>query len=87
MTTVRFPTYSPGAPVFRLATRYLDAKIAYKFKNNVEIFAEGRNLGKIHTGSNTGGYSTFADGTPNVYTDIYAGATIMAGLNFKFGGQ
>jgi TonB-dependent receptor len=87
MTTVRFPTYSPGAPVFRLASRYLDAKIAYRFKNGIEIFAEGRNLGKIHTGNDTGGYSTFADGTRNVYTDSYAGATIMAGLNFKIGGQ
>jgi len=86
-TTVRFPTYSPGTPVFRLASRYLDAKIAYRFKNGLELFAEGRNLGKIHTGNDTGGYSTFADGTPNVYTDSFAGATIMAGLNFKFGGE
>jgi TonB-dependent receptor len=86
-TLVRYPTYMPGTPVFRLATRYVDAKIAYRFKNGVEIFAEGRNLGKTHTGSDTGGYSTFADGTPNVYTDTFAGATFMAGLNFKFGGE
>ncbi len=86
-TLVRFPVYLPGTPVFRLDTRYLDAKIAYKFKNGIEIFAEGRNLGKIHTGNDTGGYSNFADGTPNVYNDIFSGATFMAGLNFKFGGQ
>ena len=85
-TLVRFPTYLPGTPVFRLDTRYLDAKIAYKFANGIEIFAEGRNLGKIHTGSTTGGYSDFADGTPNVYNDIFSGATFMAGLNFKFEG-
>ncbi|QOY96075.1 TonB-dependent receptor [Massilia sp. UMI-21] len=86
MTTVRYPTYLPGTPVFRLATRYVDAKIAYRFNKNVEFFLEGRNLGKTHTGTNTGGYSVFADGTPNVYTDSYAGSTYMAGLNFKFGG-
>jgi hypothetical protein len=86
MTTVRFPTYSPGTPVFRLDTRYVDAKIGYRFNKNVELFIEGRNLGKTHTGRNTGGYSDFADGTPNVYTDSYSGATYMAGLNFKFGG-
>jgi len=86
-TLVRFPTYSPGTPVFRLGTRYVDAKIAYRFKNGVELFAEGRNLGKIHTGSDTGGYNSFADGTPNVYTDSFSGATFMAGLNFKFGGE
>ncbi len=86
MTNVRFPTYSPGAPLFRLGTRYVDAKIAYRFTKNIEFFLEGRNLGKTHTGSNTGGYSVFADGTPNVYTDSYAGSTYMAGLNFKFGG-
>ncbi|MGH8853015.1 MAG: TonB-dependent receptor [Telluria sp.] len=87
MTTVRFPTYLPGTPVFRLGTRYVDAKIGYRFNKNVELFAEARNLGKTHTGRNTGGYSVFADGTPNVYTDSYSGATFMAGLNFKFGGQ
>jgi TonB-dependent receptor len=86
-TLVRYPTYSPGTPMFRLASRYLDAKVAYRFKNGLELFVEGRNLGKIHTGSDTGGYNTFADGTPNVYTDSYAGATIMAGLNFKLGGE
>jgi TonB-dependent receptor len=86
-TLVKYPTYMPGTPVFSIATRYLDAKIAYKFKNGVEIFAEGRNLNKIHTGTNTRGYSTFADGTPNVYYDSFAGATFMAGLNFKFGGE
>jgi TonB-dependent receptor len=87
LTTVRFPTYSPGAPSYRVATRYVDAKIGYKFKNGVEVFLEGRNLGRIHTGNNTGAYANFADGTQNVYTDIYAGSTIMAGLNFKLGGQ
>ncbi|CAN7468313.1 TonB-dependent receptor [Massilia sp. LjRoot122] len=86
MTTVRFPTYLPGTPVFRVDTRYVDAKIGYRFNKNVEFFLEGRNLGKTHTGRNTGGYSDFANGTPNVYTDSFAGSTYMAGLNFKFGG-
>jgi TonB-dependent receptor len=83
VTNVRAPAYVPGAPNFRLGTRYLDAKVAYRFKNGVELFLEGRNLGRTHTGSNTGGYSNFADGTPNVYVDSYAGSTISAGLNFK----
>lgn len=84
LTTVRAPTYSPAAPVFRLGTRYLDAKLGYRLNKNVELFIEGRNLGKIHTGTNTGPLANYADGTPNVYTDNYAGATYMAGVNFKF---
>jgi TonB-dependent receptor len=84
LTTVRAPVYAPGAPTFRLGTRYIDAKLGYRLNKNVELFVEARNLGRIHTGSTTGGYAGFADGTPNVYTDTYAGATYMAGVNFRF---
>ncbi|MDY0975120.1 TonB-dependent receptor [Massilia sp. CFBP9012] len=84
LTTVRNPVYAPGAPSFRLGTRYIDAKIGYRVNENIELFLEGRNLGRIHTGTTTGGFAQFADGTPNVYTDAYAGATYMAGVNFRF---
>lgn len=84
LTTVRAPVYAPGAPNFRLGTRYIDAKIGYRLNKNIELFVEGRNLGKIHTGATTGSFAQFADGTPNVYTDTYAGATYMAGVNFRF---
>lgn len=84
LTTVRPPAYAPGAPNFRIGTRFVDAKIGYRINPNIELFIEGRNLGRIHTGTSTGGYSQFADGTPNVYTDGYAGASYMAGVNFKF---
>jgi TonB-dependent receptor len=87
LTVVRAPGYAPGAPSFRLSTRYVDAKLGYKFSKNIELFVEGRNLGKTHTGNTTGGYADFADGTPNVYTDNYTGATYMAGVNFRFGGE
>ena len=83
LTTVRGPTYNPAPPVFRRGTRYLDAKIGYKFKNGIELFAEGRNLGKIHTGSTSGAFSTFEDGTTNVYTDAFHGSKLMVGVNFK----
>ncbi|MGV7206332.1 TonB-dependent receptor [Oxalobacteraceae bacterium A2-2] len=83
-TRVVAPAYAPGAPIFQLGTRYVDAKLAYKFKNGLEIFIEGRNLGKTHTGTTSGPIANFADGTKNVYTDNYAGATYMAGINFKF---
>lgn len=43
-------SYSPGVSTFKFGTRYVDAKIAYCFKSNIEIFAEARNLGKTHTG-------------------------------------
>ena len=83
LTLVRGGVYNIGSPQFSLATRYLDAKVGYKFKNGMEVFVEGRNLGKIHTGNTTGGFHTFADGTPNVYNDAYAGSSVMAGVIFK----
>jgi hypothetical protein len=83
ITTVQSPVYSPGPPSFKRGTRYLDAKIGFKITPTIEIFAEGRNLGRTRTGTNTGSYDLFADGTPNVYTDAYAGAKFMVGMNFK----
>jgi len=75
--------YNPGSPNFRDATRYIDAKMAYKFKNNVEIFIEGRNLGKATTSNSQQGYSPYADGTPNLLDYAYAGARIMIGVQLK----
>lgn len=75
--------YNPGSPNFRDATRYIDAKIAYRFKNGIEIFAEGRNLGLSTTGNSQAGYAPFADGTPNLLNQGYAGRRIMIGMNFK----
>lgn len=75
--------YNPGSPNFRDATRYIDAKMAYKFKNNVEIFIEGRNLGKATTSNSQQGYSPYADGTANLLDYAYAGARVMIGVQLK----
>ncbi len=76
-------SFNPGSPNFRDATRYIDAKVAYKFKNGVEVFAEGRNLGKATTSQSQNQYTPFADGTPNMLDYAYAGRRIMLGVNIK----
>jgi TonB-dependent receptor len=75
--------YNPGSPDFRDATRFIDAKIGYKWKPNVEFFVEGRNLGRATTSNSQGPYSPFADGTPNLLDYAYAGRRIMVGVNFR----
>jgi len=75
--------YNPGSPNFKDATRYLDAKVAYRFKNGIELFAEGRNLGKSGTTTSQQGYAPFADGTPNLLATKYPGRRIMIGMNYK----
>jgi TonB-dependent receptor len=75
--------YNPGNPVFSDATRFIDAKMAYKFKNGMEIFIEGRNLTNQQTSNSTGGYEDYSDGTPNLYTATYSGRRIMVGLNIR----
>lgn len=79
---VRFP-YNPGSPNFKDATRFIDAKIAYRWKPNIEFFVEGRNLGNATTSSSQGKYATFTDGTPSLLDYAYAGRRIMVGVNFR----
>lgn len=78
----KFP-YNPGAPNYKDTTRFIDAKISYKLRPNVEVFIEGRNLGNATTTNSQGGSAPFADGTPNLLDYSYAGLRIMVGLNFR----
>jgi TonB-dependent receptor len=80
---VGFP-YNPGAPRFTDAAGFIDAKVTFKYDKNLELFIEGRNLGKAPIISSTGGYYDFEDGTQNVEEYKYFGRKITAGLTYKF---
>jgi TonB-dependent receptor len=82
VTFTRFP-YNPGSPNFKDSTRFVDAKISYKWKPNVEIFVEGRNLGNATTSSSQGAFAGFAAGTPNLLDYSYAGRRVMVGVNIR----
>jgi TonB-dependent receptor len=82
VTFTRFP-YNPGSPNFRDSTRFVDAKISYKWKRNVELFIEGRNLGNATTSNSQGAFAAFAAGTPNLLDYSYAGRRIMVGVNVR----
>jgi hypothetical protein len=75
--------YNPGSPIFTDSTRFIDAKISYKITPEVEIFAEGRNLGNATTSHSQGSFTPFADGTPVLMDYAYAGRRIMLGVNFR----
>jgi hypothetical protein len=79
---IGFP-YNPGSPDFRDATRFIDAKISYKWQRNIEFFIEGRNLGNATTSNSQGRFAPFADGTPNLLDYSYAGRRIMAGVTIR----
>ena len=79
---VGFP-YNPGSPNFKDATRYIDAKLSYRWRPNVEFFIEGRNLANATTSNSQGQYAPFADGTPNLLDLNYSGRRIMVGANFR----
>jgi TonB-dependent receptor len=81
-TNWRLP-YNVGVPIYSARTRFLDAKMAYKFKNGVEIFIEGRNLTGERTQTNTGGYEAYSGGIPSVYSDAYTGRRVMFGINIR----
>ena len=82
VTFTRFP-YNPGSPNFKDSTRFVDAKISYKWRPNVELFIEGRNLGNATTSSSQGAFAGFAAGTPNLLDYSYAGRRVMVGVNIR----
>lgn len=79
--------YNPGFPNYNSETRYIDAKVAYKFKNGIELFADVRNLGKQTISGTQGKYGRFESGAPSMLYYAYAGARISAGMTVRFGGQ
>jgi TonB-dependent receptor len=80
--SVRSP-YNPGMPLFFNGTRFIDAKLGYRFSNNWEIFIEGRNITNQRTGSSTGGYEDYSGGIPYLYSDNFNGRRILVGLNIR----
>jgi hypothetical protein len=75
--------YSPGSPNFKDATRFVDAKIGYKLRPNLELFIEGRNLGNATTSNSQGPYAPLSNGVPNLLDYAYAGRRIMVGVALR----
>jgi TonB-dependent receptor len=75
--------YNPGSPNFKDATRFIDGKISYKYRPNIEFFVEGRNLGNATSSNSQGQYAPFSDGTPNLLDYAYSGRRVMIGVNFR----
>lgn len=75
--------YNPGAPIWAPRTAFVDAKLSYKFKNGLEIFADARNLTGERGQSNTGGYQDYADGIPSIYSDSYNGRRYTVGFTIR----
>jgi TonB-dependent receptor len=76
--------FNPGSSILVNPTRYLDAKVSYQLGHGVELFAEGRNLGRTATSTAQGGIAPFANGAPTLIDYSYAGAQYMLGLNVRY---
>jgi TonB-dependent receptor len=76
-------SYNPGAPIFSKRTAFVDAKVSYRFKNGLELFADVRNLTGERTQSTTGGYQDYSDGIPSIYGDGYNGRRFMVGMTLR----
>ncbi|MCY4744662.1 TonB-dependent receptor [Pelomonas sp. UHG3] len=82
MSAVRFP-YNPGAPMFNKRTAFIDAKVSYRFKSGIELFADVRNLTGERNQTSTGGYQNYAGGIASIYSDAYYGRTYMVGMTYR----
>jgi TonB-dependent receptor len=76
-------SYNPGAPIFGNRTAFIDAKVSYRFKNGLELFADVRNLTGERTQSTTGGYQNYAGDIPSIYGDGYNGRRFTVGMTIR----
>ncbi|MFT3996428.1 MAG: TonB-dependent receptor [Asticcacaulis sp.] len=82
-TTARPAPYNPGAPRFQDETQYLDAKVTYKVRPNIEVYLEGRNITKQASSLSGGEYYGFANGTENLWRISYGGVRTMFGITYR----
>jgi hypothetical protein len=82
---VSVPTlsFNPAVPTFRDARRFLDAKVSYRFDNGIELFAEGRNLGRKAVTNSQGAYAPYANGASTLLDYAYSGAQYMVGVTYR----
>ncbi len=76
--------YNPGGSNFRDKSAFVDARVNYKLTPHVELFLEGRNIGRVGTTESQGPYNRFADGTANIEYLNYAGARYLTGVTFRY---
>ena len=75
---------NPGSATFRDASRFIDAKVSYRLHPGLEVFAEGRNLGRRTVSNSQTAVQPLEDGTPNLLDRAYYGAQYMVGINLKY---
>ncbi|QGZ42896.1 TonB-dependent receptor [Pseudoduganella flava] len=74
--------WNPGTANVKDATRFIDARLSYKWTPSLELFVEGRNLSN-QTQTNSIASSAYADGTPNLQNYAYAGRRVTVGLIYR----
>ena len=72
--------FNPASPTFNSATRFVDARIAWRLTRHIELFAEGRNIGRAGESTSHGSYAPYADGRPNLLDRSYSGAQYLFGV-------
>lgn len=65
-----------GNPVYRDETGYLDARAAYRFTENLQVFIEARNL--------TGENERSTNDSIRLVEDVYSGRRYFAGLTYRY---
>jgi TonB-dependent receptor len=74
--------WNPGTANIKDATRFIDARLSYKLRPELELFVEGRNLSN-QTQTNSIASTGYADGTPYLQNYAYAGRRITVGLVYR----
>jgi TonB-dependent receptor len=80
--TIRTP-YNPGGTNFRDKSGFLDMKMNYKIRDNIEVFVQGRNIGRSLTYREIMPYNSFSDGSPTLENISYGGARWEIGLTYR----
>lgn len=80
--TIRTP-YNPGGTNFRDKSGFLDMKMSYKVRKDLEVFFQGRNIGRSLTYREIMPYNSYSDGTPTLENISYGGARWEVGFTYR----
>lgn len=80
--TIRTP-YNPGGSNFRDKTSFLDMKMNYKIRKNIELFFQGRNIGRSLTYREIMPAYTYSSGAPMLENISYGGARWEIGFTYR----
>ncbi len=81
--TIRTP-YNPGGTNYRDKSSFLDMKMNYKINRQMEVYFQGRNIGRSLTYRTYQPNNSYSSGAPTLENIAYGGARWEVGMTYRY---